>query len=142
MKGTCSSRAPADWEEAFPPPRPQCSSPIFLTHLFNSILLQLHVLIKPLLVFVDSLFHAVSWMVFIPALTGLTSYFSKTCLHWWSQRKNASETQPKILQTGYSNPFAIGEHFQNICPCFGWLKRKAFLKYWVLKNWELNVLLL
>lgn len=128
MKGSCSSPAPEDWEETFLslPPPPQCSSSIFLTHLFHSILLQLHVLIKPPLV--HSLFHAVSWMVFIPAQTGLTSYFSKTCLYWWSQRKNAPETEPRILQTGHSNPFAVGEHFQNIRPCFGWLKGKAFLK--------------
>ena len=75
------------------------------------------------------------------AQTSLTSYFSKLHLYWWSQRKNAPETEPRILQTGQSKPFAVGERFENICPCFGWLKGKGFLKCWVLKNWELNVLL-
>lgn len=93
------------------------------------------------LVLVDSLFHAVSWMVFILAQTSLTSCFSKTHLYWWSQRKNASETEPRILQTGHSKPFAVGEHFQNICPCFDWLKGQGFLKCSVLKTWELNILL-
>lgn len=96
---------------------------------------------KTSLVLVDSLFHVVSWMIFILAQTSPTSYFSKTHLYWWSQRKNAYETEPRILQTGHSKPFGVGEHFQNIHPCFGWLKRKGFLKCSVLKNWELNVLL-
>lgn len=61
-------------------------------------------------------------------------------LCWWSQKKNAPETGTRILQTGHSKPFAVGEDTQNICQYFGWL-RKRFLKCWVHKNWELNVLL-
>lgn len=72
-------------------------------------------------------------MVFILAQTSLTSYFSEMRLYWWSQRKNAPETEPRVLQTVHSKPFAVGEHFQNICLSFGWLKGKGFLKCWVLK---------
>lgn len=61
-------------------------------------------------------------------------------LYGWSQKKNVPEIGARILQVGHSKPLAVGEDIQNICPCFGWL-RKRFLKCWVHKNWELNVLL-
>lgn len=96
---------------------------------------------KIFLVLADALFHAVSWMVFILAQASLTLYFSKTHLYWWSRRKKAPETEPMIFQTGHSKLFAVGEHFQNICLCFGWLKGKRFQKCWVLGNWELYVFL-
>lgn len=139
MKATSSFPVPKVWEETF---CFQCSSLVCTSDSSIAFhFLAASCASKIFLVLADALFHAVSWMVFILAQASLTLYFSKTHLYWWSRRKKAPETEPVILQTGHSKLFAVGEHFQNICLCFGWLKGKRFQKCWVLGNWELYVFL-